>query len=777
MITQRQRGSVGSRGEDARLGFAALLCIALLAGLALQRLRGPEPVPADAPPQEFSSGRAAKHVAEVARESHPIGSAAHARARDYILGELSRLGVPAEVQRTTALGPGRGERVSAATVENIVGVHKGTAGGKAVMLVAHYDSVATGPGAGDDAAGVASVLEVLRALKAGPPLRNDVVALFTDGEEAGLLGAWGFVGEHQLAREVGLVLNFEARGAGGPSLMFETSGGNGWLIEEFGKAASRPVASSLSYELYKLLPNDTDLSAFKKSGMAGLNFAFFDDAERYHTALDTAAGLDERSLQHHGLYGLELTRHFGNLATDYPKASDAIYFDILGFTVVSYSASWAVPLAILATVLLAFAVWLGLRRKAFTLSGVGVGALLVPVAAATVWLAVSGVWRVVALLRPDYALFGRGEIYNSDYYASGFSALAAAVTTGLYVLLRGRFGALGLAVGAAVCWWVLAALSSLYFPGGSYLFLFPLVFALVALIAGAYAGGGEGVTAGRFALLAVCAVPALVLCVPMASLAFSGLTVRMGAPVAGFVALLAGLLLPLIELVVRRRGWLLPAGLALAGLGLIAAGVAAGGFSRERPRPTNLFYALNGDTGGAVWASVNREPDEWTSQFFKPAQRGELREFFPSSSRAHLRAAAPAFPLTPPACELLEEGTDGGLRTLRLRVRSQRQAPTLSFYLENAAVERGAVNGKALEPRAQADGDARWELRYYGVPAEGLDLSLTVRPNGPLKVRVVDQSYGLAEVSGAGFGARPAGLMPMSQPTSDVVLVSKSYVF
>lgn len=777
MITERQRDSVGSRGADARLGVAALLFIALLSGLALQRLRGPEPVAADAPAQEFSSGRAAKHVAEVAREPHPIGSAAHARTRDYILGELSRLAMPSEVQRTTALGPGRGERVSAATVENIVGVQKGTGGGKAVMLVAHYDSVATGPGAGDDAAGVASVLEVLRALKAGPPLRNDVVALFTDGEEAGLLGAWGFVGEHKLAREVGLVLNFEARGAGGPSLMFETSARNGWLIGEFGRVASRPVASSLSYELYKLLPNDTDFSAFKKLETAGLNFAFFDDAERYHTALDTAAGLDERSLQHHGLYGLELTRHFGNLATDYPKTRDAVYFDILGSTVVSYSASWAVPLALLATVLLVFAIWLGLRRRAFTLASVGVGALLLPVAAAAVWLAVSGVWSVVSLLRPEYALFGRGEIYKSDYYALGFSALAAALTTALYVLLRVRFGGFGLAVGAAVCWWILAALSSVYFTGGSYLFLFPLVFALLALIAGAYAGGGERVTGGRFALVAVCAVPALVLCVPMASLAFSGLTVRMGAPVAAFVALLVGLLLPLVEFVVRRRGWLLPAGLVLAGLGLIAAGVLAGGFSLERPRPSNLFYALNGDTGGAVWASVNREADEWTAQFFKPAERGELREFFPSNSRAYLRAPAPALPLTPPACELVEESTEGGLRTVRLRVRSQRQAPTLSFYLENAGVERGAVNGKALESRPQSDGDARWELRYYGLPAEGLDLVLTVRPNGPLKVKVVDQSYGLAEAGGAGFVARPAGLMPMSQPTSDVVLVSKSYVF
>ena len=777
MITERQKDSVVSRGAEARLGVAAFLCIVLLAGLSLQRLRGPEPVSADAPAQEFSSGRAAKHVAEVAREPHPIGSAAHARARDYILGELSRLGVPAEIQRTTALGQGRGERVAAATVENIIGLHKGTESGRAVMLVAHYDSVASGPGAGDDAAGVASVLEILRALKAGPPLRNDVVALFTDGEEAGLLGAWGFVAEHKLTQDVGLVLNFEARGSGGSSVMFETSGRNGWLIREFGKAASRPVASSVSYELYRLMPNDTDLTAFKKSGTAGLNFAFIDDAERYHTALDTAAGLDERSLQHHGLYGLELTRHFGNLAADYPKTGDAVYFDILSFNVVSYPASWAVPLAVLATVLLALTIWFGFRRKAFTFVGVGVGALLAFVSAIAVALAVSGVWRVVTLLRPDYALFGRGEVYHSDYYALGFSALAAATTTGLYVLLRRRFGALGLAVGAAICWWVPATLSSMLLPGASYLFLFPLVFTLIALMVVAYAGGGERVTVWCFATLAMCSVPALVLCVPMASLAFDGLTVRMGAPVAAFIALLTGLLLPLVELVVRRWGWLLPAGLALAGLGLIAVGVAAGGFSRESPRPTNLFYALNGDTGVAVWASVNREPDAWTSQFLKQGQWGELRDFFPTSSRGHLRASAPTLPLAPPSCELLEESADGGLRTLRLRVRSQRQAPTLSFYLENARVERGTLNGKALELRPQADGDARWELRYYGLPAEGVDLVLAVRLAGPLKVKVVDQSYGLAEVSGAGFGSRPADLMPMAQATSDTMLVSKSYVF
>ena len=100
---------------------------------------------------------------------------------------------------------------------------QGPSGKKALMLCAHYDSVPTGPGASDNAAGVAVVLETLRALKAGPPLERDVIALFPDGEENGFHGSRLFVDEHPWAKDVSVVLNFDARGNSGPSIMFETS--------------------------------------------------------------------------------------------------------------------------------------------------------------------------------------------------------------------------------------------------------------------------------------------------------------------------------------------------------------------------------------------------------------------------------------------------------------------------------------------------------------------------------------------------------------------------
>ena len=69
----------------------------------------------------------------------------------------------------------------------------------AILLACHHDSVGAGPGAADDGAAVATLLEVARALKEGPPLPRPVILLFTDGEEVGLMGAQGFVDHDPLA--------------------------------------------------------------------------------------------------------------------------------------------------------------------------------------------------------------------------------------------------------------------------------------------------------------------------------------------------------------------------------------------------------------------------------------------------------------------------------------------------------------------------------------------------------------------------------------------------
>ena len=65
-------------------------------------------------------------------------------------------------------------------VSNVLARFAGREPGKSVLMMAHYDSVPAGPGASDDLSGVATLLEVARVLKAGPPLRHGVLFLLDE---------------------------------------------------------------------------------------------------------------------------------------------------------------------------------------------------------------------------------------------------------------------------------------------------------------------------------------------------------------------------------------------------------------------------------------------------------------------------------------------------------------------------------------------------------------------------------------------------------------------
>ena len=341
---------------------------ALLAALILWLLVSwspnprPAPVPATAPPQDFSTERAMVHVAAIAQIPHPIGSAEHDRVRDYIRGEFQKLGLETQLETGTGEISRRGYHASA-HVENIVARLLGTANTRPVMLAGHYDSVRTGPGAGDDGHAVGVLIETLRALRSGPPLRNDVIFLITDGEERGLLGADLFMREHPWRHDPGVVLNFEARGTGGPAYMFETSLGNAWMIRALQAAVPQAEATSVAYEIYRRMPNDTDLTVFKAGGLAGMNFAFIEHPEFYHRPQDDIAHLDRRSVQEQGRYALSLTRVFGNQDLAAPSSGNAVYFPTRLTSLIVYPALWVMPIAWIALIGLVTAAWFGRHAR------------------------------------------------------------------------------------------------------------------------------------------------------------------------------------------------------------------------------------------------------------------------------------------------------------------------------------------------------------------------------------------------------------------------------
>src|SRR4051794_26680978 len=214
------------RGANrAVAALATVVVLALVGFAAIWSVR--PPAAADAGATGFSARRAFQQVQAIATEPHPVGSAAQDRVRDHLVTTLRGLGLSPEVQDTVSAEGGQlsssAGGIGLAHVRNVITQIPGTASTGRIFLVAHTDSVQTGPGGNDDAAGVATVLETARALLSGPRLRNDVVLVLTDAEEACLCGAKAFVSQSLLARGGGVVLNFEARGSSGPAIMFETS--------------------------------------------------------------------------------------------------------------------------------------------------------------------------------------------------------------------------------------------------------------------------------------------------------------------------------------------------------------------------------------------------------------------------------------------------------------------------------------------------------------------------------------------------------------------------
>ena len=216
----------------------------------------------------FSVKRAFNYLKEISKTPHATGSADNARVRSYIIAACKQYGFDVQIQHAMPISE-RHQTIRVGNIYNIIASKKGTQNTKAVVLMAHYDSEPTTQGAGDDGAAVAAILETARGLQHAAPLKNDLVLLFTDGEEIGLLGAQAFVKENPLVKEIGLVINFEGRGNSGPSNMFEVNDKNGWVVSEYAKAAPYPFANSLGYEVYKKLPNITDFTHFKNAGITG----------------------------------------------------------------------------------------------------------------------------------------------------------------------------------------------------------------------------------------------------------------------------------------------------------------------------------------------------------------------------------------------------------------------------------------------------------------------------------------------------------------------------
>ena len=728
----------------------------LIGFLATYAFQAPSPKPATAPPTEFSARRGIEHSKATARVPHPMGTAANDKVRAYILRTLTEMGVEAEEL------PAR--RVSGKTCDvstGVIGRIPGAANSKAFALMAHFDSVPFGPGAADDGAGVAAMLETARALKAGPPLKNDVVFLFTDGEEVGLVGAHAFMASPR-ADTLGVIVNLDVRGTSGPALMFETSPGNGWLIPEAVKAGVDIRANSLMYSVYKSMPFSSDLNAAIGRGLPGLNVAFVDNFCWYHTKNDTPEHLSLASLQHYGSYALGLARHFGNLPLDGDLVKpDLTYFNTIGSWMVYYPMSWSAPIAWAAALVFLFMVILGVVRGHMSFLGFLGGILAFALTAAASLLITLVALALVYGPHKLYTQYTTGLFHLPDLVALTHNTLYgwafAALVMGVFMACYQGFCRLarpaGLAAGALVWWVVLLAALQRFMPGGSYIDAWPLLFASLGLAVSFLWRADTSAPLLRVFLLGAFALPGFVLVALAYQTLLATLMIILAPALALIMALILSLLIPQVALMINPNRWWLPAfatGVAVLMLGF---GAANSGYTSERPKLNSLAYGLNFDTGRAAWFSYDKKLDEWTSVFFPPNSsnppRGTISEYIAGDDREYWKAPAPVAPYQGPQATVVKDEVGPDRRTVTVHVSVPERPMEVKIRLASDNTVRSA---RVFDQKA-AGGGKDWSMTFRGFPAEGADITFQVDSRAPLALKLEARLLGLPSLPG--IPARP----------------------
>ena len=690
------------------------------------------------------------HVREIAQRPHPIGSADHDRVRDYIIGQLSALGVAPQIQQTTAIGT---RYQAAGRVQNILARLPGSArNGKAVLLMAHYDGVEAGPAAGDDGAGSAAVLETLRALRARKqPLTNDIIVAITDGEEAGLLGAAAFVREHPWAKDVGVVLNFEARGTSGRSYMFETGSGNLDAARAL-RSAGNVTAGSVFATIYRTLPNDTDLSETAVLDLPGLNFAFADGVERYHTSHDDVAHLNPGSLQHHGSQMLALARTFGTEPLPRARTGDGVFFDLPIVGLVVYPRGLEIPLAILALTLV---VVLVVRDRAGVVTGV---------IATLVAVALSGVagWIVGKLLH--------GPAEWSGLNATGIVLIALAVTAACYAFARRRSTMRGIHVGALVVWVIIALFLSIRVPTTGYLFTWSVLLAAGAVLLTRGRAIGEWLAA---------AVTALILVGLIYGVAVIMLGVSAGAIALSVVTSLTALLIaPLLSIVAGDARWAGAPWLSGAGIAFLVIAALTVHPSSDHPLRSALVYAENADSSDAWLGAFGGSRDRWTREVI-----GQNDAPRPPTWTSRLLGGGNHFagrkvdrvPLGAPSATIVRDTVSSGVRRVALRVIAPAGTIGLAMHARGAKVIASSIDGRVVDTTRFRRRTRDWIMEYWAIPDSGAVVELSVPAGGQIDFDLAARRPGIPSVSGLQIPARPPYVVPSQ--TGDVNIVYRQWRF
>ena len=733
------------------------------------------------PAEEFSTARALNHVELLAQKPHYVGSANHSRVRNYIANQLEEMGLLVETQEDYSLN----KQGVFTRPENIVARIEGSGDGKALLLLTHYDSAMhSSYGASDAGSGVATILEGVRAfLASGETPENDIILVFTDAEELGLNGAELFVNQHPWAKDIGLVLNFEARGSGGNSFMLlETNGGNKKLLDQFNRAGVKyPVTNSLVYSVYKMLPNDTDLTVFREQGdINGLNFAFIDDHYDYHTATDLPENLDINTLAHQGSYLMPLLKYFSSVPLENLNSDeDLVFFNFPVLKLVTYSYSWIFPMLLLAIVLFIILLFYGGFQRKLKLMP-----MLKSFLPLLLSLFISGIfayllWQFAFFLYPEYGEMEHGFTYNGYFYILAVAFLSISVCLYVYNRFQRPKNAPQLFVAPIFLWLLLNILVAFYLKGASY-FIIPVFFALIQLFLLLW-------KPGKFPLVhTLLSLPAIFLLVNFIVMFPVALGLKMLTLTAVFTVLLWFLLWPVFSF--YRKNQTLGFFSFLIFMIFFVMAHLESDFTEEHPKPNSLVYLKDIDTGVATWNTYDKLLDDYTRPYFNdssviPVQQARFSSKY--SSGFAKSALAPTIEVPSPAIRVARiPAASEAEDAYEIKIAPNRDINRIELYTDKKYdFNSFTVDGKEAANLQPGQSDLhifknRWSdrlLTYYAVNRDTLRIDLSLPKGQHPEIVLYETAYGLPENEQLQIGPRSPDMMPRPFVINDAILIKRTF--
>ncbi len=725
---------------------------------------------------EFSINNALAHLKEISKTTHYTGSEDHIKVQNYIVNELKKLGLQPEIQQQVSIN----NKWRAATNNaNIIATIKGSEVGKSLVLLSHYDSNPhSSLGASDAGSGVVTILESVRAFLAkNKTPKNDIHIVITDAEELGLLGAKAFVDKHPLAKNVGLVLNFEARGSGGPSYMLmESNGKNSKLLTEFIKAnPTYPAANSLMYSIYKMLPNDTDLTVFRENGnINGFNFAFIGDHFDYHTAQDSYERLDRETLLHQADYLMTTLNYFANSdLSNLESTKDHIYTNFPFTTLLHYPFSWILPMLIVAFLLLLGILFFGIALNKITIKG-----LLKGFTPFTISLVVCvGIsfflWKGILLIHPHYNDILHGFTYNGYEYIAAFALLNIWLLFKIYRPFFKKYSGADLVVAPLIFWLIINVLIFIYLKGAAY-FIIPVYFALLTL--GIFIFIDTKRTT-KIAVSTILAIPILYIFAPQIKMFPVGLGLKNLFISGLFLVLIFGLMIPIFASYKSRKTLVKIIGFAT----LFFFGFATynSGFNEENKKPNSAVFINDVDSNQSYWATYDSKSDAYTKQFFGDnPTKGNFtgttsKSKYNTSYKFHKKTTNRA--INPPEISTLHDTIIGNFRNISLHIKPQRSVNKFEL-IANTSIEFNAigVQNVFLDKKKETDTFKVKKgtiLSYFMAAKDSiLKVDFTINKNSNPNISLIESSFDLHTNPLFNIKPRTKEMMPMPFVTNDAVI-------